>query len=152
MFYWGNFIFYFYFCKKYWVPDPEPCAWKLSTLHWCLVALNGYSAKTFPDTDLLWKIRLYVWPCGCLSFLYILLAYPRTIRSLGDTFWRLSRCQHASPFACTISCIHLEFCILFTVTIGCVFSKLSLPFLSRRDGQETCPLLSIAISSLSQTR
>lgn len=89
-----------------------------------MVLLTQPSSETLSDTDLIWKIRLYVWPCGCLSFLYILLAYPRTIRSLVDTFWHLSRCQHVSPFACTISCIHLEFCILFNVTIGCVFSKL----------------------------
>lgn len=110
----------------------------------------------FFDTDLLWKIRLYAWPCGHPSFLYILLTYPRMIRPLGDTFWHLSRCQSAClTFASSISGIHLEFCIKRihnNITIRCVFSKLYLPFFSRRDGQETCSLLSITISSLSLAR
>lgn len=40
-------------------------------LHWYLLVLNGTAPSTFFslryfNTDLLWKIKLYIWPCGCL--------------------------------------------------------------------------------------
>lgn len=86
-------------------------------LHWYLLVLNGTAPSTFFslryfNTDLLWKIKLYIWPCGCLQFLYILHTYSVVIRSFIGVFWNLIHVRiihhwHAS----FLFYIHLVLCI-----------------------------------------